>query len=116
MFFVDASHCVLGTFLCGLWSVARVFVNAAAGRQRLNVRGAWNAITHELVSVLNTATVNADTMCELLRKSAVLGLAGPITRVLDNAKYQLSTTHNSAIDSLMTLIFQNFTNASLLSA
>ena len=75
---------------CAACGVSRVFVNAAAGRQRLNVWGTWNAVTHELVSVLNTATVNADTMCELLRKSAVLGLAGPITRVLDNAKDQLA--------------------------
>ena len=176
MFFVDASHFVTGTFLCGLWCVTRVFVKAAAGRQRLNVLGAWNAVTHELVSVLNTATVNADTMCELLRKIAALGLAGPITLVLDNAQYQhaaavkalatelgrhleflpgdspnlierlwkflkrralygryhpdfasfrtvieteieqLSTTHNSAITSLMTLNFQTFTNVSPLSA
>ena len=66
VFFMDASHFVMGTFLCCLWCVARVFVKAAAGRQRLNVLGAWNAVTHELVSVINTATVNADTMCELL--------------------------------------------------
>lgn len=88
MFFVDASHFVMGTFLCCLWCVTRVFVKAAAGRQRLNVLGAWNAVTHELVSVINTTTVNADTMCELLRKIAALGLVGPIRLVLDNAKYQ----------------------------
>jgi hypothetical protein len=68
--------------------LTRIFVKAAAGRQRLNVLGAWNAVTQELVSVINTGTVNADTMCELLRKIAGLGLAGPITLVLDNAKYQ----------------------------
>lgn len=78
----------MGTFLCCLWCFTRVFVKAAAGRQRLNVLGAWNAVTHELVSVINTGTVNADTMCELLRKIAKLGLIGPITLVLDNAKYQ----------------------------
>src|SRR5271165_1227935 len=58
VFFVDASHFVMGTFLCCLWCVTRVFVKAAAGRQRLNVLGAWNAVTHELVSVINTTTVN----------------------------------------------------------
>jgi len=90
----------MGTFLCCLWCVTRVFVKAAAGRQRLNVLGAWNALTHELVSVLNTATVNADTRCELLRKIAALRLVGPHpegTRlVLDNAKYQ----HAAAVKAL----------------
>lgn len=96
VFFVDASHFVMGTFLCCLWCFTRVFVKAAAGRQRLNVLGAWNAVTHKLVSVINTATVNADTMCELLRKIAALGLVGPITLVLDNAKYQ----HAAAVKAL----------------
>ena len=36
----------------------------------------------------NTTVVNTETMCELLRKIAASGLAGPITLVLDNARYQ----------------------------
>ena len=40
VFFVDAAHFVFGTFLCCLWSIARVFVRAASGRQRFNVLGA----------------------------------------------------------------------------
>ena len=36
----------------------------------------------------NTTVVNTETMCELLRKIAGLGLSGPITLVLDNARYQ----------------------------
>jgi transposase len=79
---------VFGTFLCCLWSILRVHVRAASGRQRFNVLGAWNAVTHELVSVTNTTVVNMQTMCEPLRKIAALGLAGPVTLVLDNARYQ----------------------------
>ena len=45
VFFVDAAHFVFGTFLCCLWSFARIFVRAASGRQRFNVLGAWNAVT-----------------------------------------------------------------------
>ena len=63
-------------------------MRAASGRQRFNVLGAWNAITRELIAVTNTTVVNTDTMCELLRKIADLGLTGPITLVLDNARYQ----------------------------
>ena len=88
MFFVDAAHFVFGTFLCCLWSFARVFVRAASGRQRFNVLGAWNAVTRELVAVTNTTVVNTETMCELLRKIAARGLVGPVTLVLDNARYQ----------------------------
>jgi transposase len=52
------------------------------------VLGAWNAVTHELVSMTTDATVSAETMCALLVKIAALGLQGPITLVLDNARYQ----------------------------
>ena len=88
VFFVDAAHFVLGTYLCRLWSFARIFVRAASGRQRFNVPGAWNAVTRELTTVTNTTVVNTGTMCELLRKIAAVGLAGPVTLVLDNARYQ----------------------------
>src|SRR5438132_7697091 len=98
VFFVDAAHFVFGTFLCCLWSFARIFIRAASGRQRFNVLGAWNAVTRELIAVTNTTVVNTETMCELLRKIAALGLAGPITLVLDNACYQ----HNAAVKALAT--------------
>ena len=88
MFFVDAAHFVFGTFLCCLWSFVRLYVRAASGRQRFNVLGAWNAVTRELTYVANTTVVNTETMCELLRKIAAQHLVGPITLVMDNARYQ----------------------------
>ena len=88
VFFVDAAHCVYGSFLCCLWSLARLFVRAAAGQQRFNILGAFDAVTRELVSVTNTTVANAETMCELLRKITSRGLAVPVTLVLDNARYQ----------------------------
>lgn len=106
VFFVDAAHFVFGTFLCCLWSFTRVFVRAASGRQRFNVLGAWNAVTRELVSVTNTTVVNTETMCELLRKIAALALTGPITLVLDNARYQRNHAVQSLADQLgITLLF-----------
>ena len=98
VFFVDAAHFVFGTFLCCLWSFTRIFVRAASGRQRFNVLGAWNGVTRELVAVTNTTVVNTETMCELLRKIAGLGLTGPITLVLDNARYQ----RNAVVQALAT--------------
>lgn len=88
MFFVDAAHFVLAPFLGMLWCFARVFMPAPAGRQRFNVLGALNAITHELVTVTNDTYINAESVCELLRRLAALGLGMPITLVLDNARYQ----------------------------
>lgn len=92
VFFVDAAHFVYGTFLCCLWTVARLFVRAASGRQRFNVLGAWNAITQQLIAVTNTTVVNTETMCDLLRQIAAEKLVGPITVVLDNARYQRNKT------------------------
>ena len=88
MFFVDAAHFVLGSFLGWVWCAVRLFVRAASGRQRYNVLGALNATTQELIRVTNHTYVTAETVCELLRKIAALGLSVPITLVLDNARYQ----------------------------
>lgn len=106
VFFVDAAHFVFGTFLCCLWSFARIFIRAASGRQRFNVLGAWNAVTRELIAVTNTTVVNTETMCELLRAIAALGLAGPITLVLDNARYQRNAAVQALANELeITLLF-----------
>ncbi len=88
LFFGDASHFVLAPYLGFLWSFARVFVKAPAGRKRFNVLGALNAVTHELITVTNDTYINAVSFCELLIKLAELGLNTPITIVLDNARYQ----------------------------
>jgi len=88
VFFVDAAHFVLAPFLGFLWSVARIFIQAPSGRQRFNVLGALNAITHELITVTNDCYITAETVCALLQKLAALNLSVPITLFLDNARYQ----------------------------
>ena len=55
-------------------------------------------MTRELISVTNTTVVNTATMCELLRRIAALGLTGPLTLVLDNARYQ----RNAVVQGLAT--------------
>lgn len=72
-----------------MWCFTRVFLRTPSGRQRLNVLGALNAVTRQLVCLTNRTFVNADTVCELLDK--LRSLHGPgrsITLVLDNARYQ----------------------------
>lgn len=85
---MDAAHFVLASYLGWLWCATRLFVRAASGRQRYNVLGAFNAFSHELICVTNDSYINAQTVCELLRKVSALGLGMPITMVMDNARYQ----------------------------
>ena len=50
--------------------------------------GALNAMPHELITVTNDTYINAQSVCDLLRRIAQLGFEVPITLVLDNARYQ----------------------------
>jgi transposase len=88
VFFVDAAHFVMGAFLCCVWCWVRPFIRGGSGRKRYSVLGAWNAVTQELVRITTDATVTSETMCALLKNIAALGLQGPITLILDNARYQ----------------------------
>ena len=74
-------------FLGFLWCFERVFVRSPSGRDRFNVLGALNAITHQLVTVCNDGYINSQSVCELLTKIADLGADVPVTVVLDNARY-----------------------------
>jgi hypothetical protein len=86
--FVDAAHFVYGPFLGYLWCLVRLFVPGPSGRQRYNVLAALDAVSHRVLRVSHHAYINAETVCPLLREVAAAGLAGPITLVLDNARYQ----------------------------
>lgn len=88
VYFVDASHFVLASFLGWVWCFIRLHVRAASGRQRYNVLGALNAVTHALVTEINTTYITATSVCALLRTIAALGGSLPVTLVLDNARYQ----------------------------
>jgi transposase len=88
VFFTDASHFVLASFLGIVWCFTRLFIRAPSGRQRFNVLGALNAITKEVVTVTNDSYITAVEVCQLLDKLAALNLGVPISVVLDNARYQ----------------------------
>ncbi|MCP4460747.1 MAG: IS630 family transposase [Cytophagales bacterium] len=88
LYFVDAAHFLFAPFLGFLWSFTRLFIQAPAGRQRFNVLGALDAITHELITVTNDSYINALSVCELLCKLRLLYPDIPITLILDNARYQ----------------------------
>jgi transposase len=88
LLFVDASHFVLSAFLGYLWCFTRVFVKSPSGRQRYNVLGAFNAISHELFTVTNDAYINANTIIALMAQLLERYAGSVITLVMDNARYQ----------------------------
>ena len=88
LLFMDAAHFILQPFLCCLWCIARVFIKAAAGRNRINVLGAVNAITKEITTMTNTAYIDATTIVEFLKQLKQKYPDKPIAIVLDNARYQ----------------------------
>lgn len=68
--------------------VDRYFIPTPSGRKRFNVLGAVDALTKEIIMVVNETTVTAETVCELLSKLDAQVSEGPLTVVLDNARYQ----------------------------
>lgn len=88
VYFVDAAHFVLQPFLGFLWCVKRVFIKAPSGRQRLNVLGALEAVSHRLITVTNDTYITAASVCQLLELIAVEAAGRPVTIFLDNARYQ----------------------------
>ena len=88
LFFMDAAHFVLNPYLCGVWCVVRLFIKAPAGRQRLNVVGAVNAISKQIITLYNDSYVNAEVIAAFLTKIKKEAGSLPIVIVLDNARYQ----------------------------
>jgi transposase len=88
VFFMDAAHFVFAPFLGVVWCLTRLFVKAPRGRQRVNVRAALDATTHDLCTVTNLTSITSVTVGELLRLLADAHPGLPLTIVLDNARYQ----------------------------
>jgi len=81
---------VHGAFIATVWCIVRFFIPTPSGRNRYNVLGAIDAITHNIITVCNTSYINHLSVIELLEKirefhnDSVI----PISVFLDNAKYQ----------------------------
>jgi hypothetical protein len=86
VFFRDAAHVVFAPFLGLVWCVARLFVQAPSGRQRLNVLAALTATTRDIFTVKNLTYITSETVCEFLQLLAGSHPGVPITIVLDNAR------------------------------
>jgi transposase len=88
LLFIDAAHFILELFICALWSVVRLFVKASSGRNRINVLGAVNAITKEVITMSNNTYISAETIVIFLKQLRELYVDLPLKIVLDNARYQ----------------------------
>ena len=86
--FIDAAHFILQPFLCALWCVARLFIKASSGRNRINVLGAVNALTKEVLTLSNTTYITAETIVVFLKQLRLHYGSIPLKIVLDNARYQ----------------------------
>jgi hypothetical protein len=81
LFFVDASHVVMGGFVGYWWSKVRCFVKTSAGRSRY--MGALNFITKKVETITNDTYITAEQVIMLIDKLVDTG--GVINLVLDNA-------------------------------
>lgn len=90
----------MGAFLAMLWSFTRIFIKTSSGRKRFNVLGALNAVTLQMVTVVNDSYINAWSVAELLKKLRDLHPNKKITLILDNAKYQSCHVAKSAASML----------------
>ena len=61
---MDAAHFVLNPYLCAVWCGVRLFIKAPAGRQRLNVVGAVNDISKQIITLCNDSYVNAEVIVD----------------------------------------------------
>ena len=106
LLFMDAAHFILEPFICALWCVARLFIKASAGRNRINVLGTVNAITKEVFTLNNTTFINAATILTFLKQLKDRYGNVPLKIVLDNARYQHCKLVEAAASQLnITLLF-----------
>jgi len=106
LLFMDAAHFILQPFICALWCVTRLFIKAAAGRNRINILGVVNAITKEVSTFSNITYISAETIVSFLKQLKEHYGNLPLKIVLDNARYQHCKLVEEAAKSLdITLLF-----------
>ena len=88
LFFVDASHFVMGGFSGAIWTKVRRYVPTASGRQRYNVLGALDFMTKKVETITNNTYITATEVIALIDKLAAAYSGAAIKLVLDNARYQ----------------------------
>ena len=88
LFFMDASHFVMGGLPARLWGKVRHWVKTGSGRKRFNVLGALNFVSKKIETVTNDSYITSAQVVELLINITAKYAGVPIAIVLDNARYQ----------------------------
>lgn len=88
LYFLDASHFVMGGFAGRIWGRFRVWVKTGAGRKRFNVLGALNFVTKKMETVTNSTYITSTEIVAMLQKLSKLHTGKIINVILDNARYQ----------------------------
>jgi len=88
LFFVDASHFVMGGYSGAIWTKVRRYVQTSCGRQRYNVLGALDFVSKKVETITNNSYITATEVIALIDKLAAAYVGSPIKLVLDNARYQ----------------------------
>ena len=106
LFFMDASHFVMGGLPARLWGKVRHWVKTGSGRKRFNVLGALNFVSKKIETVTNDSYITSVQVAELLENIAAKYIGVPIAIVLDNARYQTCNfVRNKAAELGIQLIF-----------
>ena len=90
VFFMDAVHPAHNSMPAHGWmrKGKKTDLKSNSGRQRLNIHGAMNAETYEVVPLISESSVNSDSTISLLKYLEMLyPLATTIYVFLDNARY-----------------------------
>jgi len=88
LFFMDASHFVMGGLPGRLWSKVRRWIKTNSGRKRYNVLGALNFVSKKIEMVTNDSYITSTQVVQLLEDIAAKYIGKPISIILDNARYQ----------------------------
>ena len=88
LYFLDASHFVMGGFAGRIWGKFRVWVKTGSGRKRFNVLGALNFVSQKMEIITNSTYITSTEIVEMLCKLSELHVGKVINIILDNARYQ----------------------------
>ena len=88
VYFCDGVHLTYGYEGGKYWCKKRVCVKSAYGRKRVNCLGFLDAVSHKVETVMNNTYLNADSVCDGLRKLRRNAPNEWLYVILDNAAYQ----------------------------
>jgi transposase len=88
LFFMEASHFVMGGFMGTLWIRVRCFVKTACRRSRYNVPVALNFCGKKVTTVTNDTYISAEQAVMLMTRLLAEYKDKTLAPVLDNAAYQ----------------------------